>query len=211
MCVINHNKVKWGALQTLQSLFNRLLPSEQTGELSTVNLALRVNESCWHVGRCHYPTAHGGQRFTNRKWWYYTSFPRLWIPDRSAGTLLLPLQKCPLVHQLQQPQLLFFTRWRLKERTTDTSHNLPSAVITFLLNPEERYAFHSGFWVDFGKINILDEVRSSEKWFPSGWSSRLEEGVLLVDYLSWSEECVGKHGTGEPFSRPPRKRSILWE
>ena len=67
---------RWGAAPTLLSLFNQLLPSEQTVLLSTVNLALRVSESCWHVGRCHYPTAHGGEGFTNRKWWYYISSPQ---------------------------------------------------------------------------------------------------------------------------------------
>ncbi len=94
----------------------------------------------------------------------------------------------------------YFTWWRLKQRGSNISHNPPSTVITSLLNPGECYIFNSSFWVDLGKINILDEVRSGEKWFPSGWSSRLEEGVLLVDYPSQSERCVGKRGTGEPFS-----------
>lgn len=48
--------------------------------------------------------------------------PRLWIPVRSVGMLLLSLQKRLFVHQLQQPQLLLYT---VKIKTTTTKKKPP--------------------------------------------------------------------------------------
>lgn len=69
------------------------LPLEQTGLLSTANLTLRVKESCWQVGRCHYPTSHGAM--------VSCTGSDITIPPsgcglsvRSAGAVRSPLRKC---------------------------------------------------------------------------------------------------------------------
>ena len=184
----------WGKerYKPLGSLFNRLLPSEQTGLLSTVNLALGVNESCWHVGRCHYPTAHGGEGFANQEVMILHFFlpPGLAFLSGLREHFLLSLQRSTLVHQLQQSQLLLYTA-KIKTRITNIPHNPLSTEITLLFNTEDFYYYFFldmylilFFWVDFGKINISDEVRGSKKWFPRRRSSRLEEGELLADYPS---------------------------
>lgn len=93
----------------------------------------------------------------------------------------------------------YFTQWRLKQ---DHQHFSQPSLNCNNLSPESWknfYTFNFIFWVDFGKINILDEVRRSEKWFPlSGAPGCRKECCRLITPAGVSH-VWGSKERGNPF------------